>query len=86
MLSAAIEYKAFYESPLRLRELEEARGQLLKILDSEGHTVAAFEWGAISLPLDLREKLEPLVGREIGILRLDGYHVREIAGSGDRID
>lgn len=72
MLSAAIEYKAFDESPLRLREREEARGQLLKILDSEGQAVAAFEWGAISLPLDLRERLAGMVGREIACLRLDG--------------
>ena len=69
-----------------MRELEEARGQLLKILDSEGHTVAAFEWGAISLPLDLREKLEPLVGKTVAILRLNGYHIREVVGSGGRID
>jgi hypothetical protein len=77
MLSAAIEYKAFDESPLRLRELEEARGQLLKILDSEGQAVAAFKWGAISLPLDLRDELAGMVGRKIAILRLGGrYYIR----------
>lgn len=74
-----IEFKAFCESPHRLAELEEARGQLLRISEAEGHTVAAFEWGAISLPLEMREKLELLVGREIACLRLDGrYHIREV--------
>ncbi len=72
MLSAAIEYKAFDESPHCIAELEEARGKLIRVFEAEGQCVAAFEWGAISLPLDLREKLEPLVGREIACLRLDG--------------
>ncbi len=81
-----IEFKGFYESTRRLRELEEARGQLIGILEAEGSAVAAFEWGAISLPLDLREKLEPLVGKTVAILRLNGYHIREVVGSGGRID
>jgi len=72
MLSDTIEYKSFYESPRRLGDCEEAMGKLIRIFEAEGHTVAAFEWGAISLPLDLREKLEPLVGREIACLRLGG--------------
>lgn len=67
-----IEFKGFYESTRRLRELEEARGQLIGILEAEGSAVAAFEWGAISLPLDLRERLVGMVGREIACLRLDG--------------
>lgn len=74
-----IEFKGFYESTRRLRELEEARGQLIGILEAEGSAVAAFEWGAISLPLDLRERLVGMVGREIACLRLDGkIHVRRL--------
>lgn len=74
-----IEFKAFHESPRRLGDCEEAMGKLIRIFEAEGHTVAAFEWGAISLPLEMREKLELLVGREIAILRLDGrYYLREV--------
>ncbi|MGI5985285.1 MAG: hypothetical protein ACOX7O_05470 [Oscillospiraceae bacterium] len=74
-----ISYKSFYESPRRLGDCEEAMGKLIRIFEAEGHTVAAFEWGAISLPLDLREELESLAGREIAILRLGGrYYLREV--------
>ena len=62
-----------------MRELEEAKGELLRIFEAEGHTVAAFEWGAISLPLDLRDELRELVGMEIAILRLEGrFYVRGV--------
>lgn len=72
-----IEYKSILEAPHRLTDCEEAQGELLRIFEAEGHTVAAFEWGAISLPLDLREELTALVGRKIAILKLGGkYHVR----------
>ncbi len=74
-----IEYKSILEAPHRLTDCEEAKGELLRIFEAEGHTVAAFEWGAISLPLELRDELEPLVGRTVAVLRLDGYHVREAA-------
>lgn len=67
-----IEYKSFYESPRRLGDCEEAMGKLIRVFEAEGHTVAAFEWGAISLPLDLRERLVGMVGHEIACLRLDG--------------
>ena len=86
MLSDTIEYKSFYESPRRLGELEELRYTLLSVRCEDGQCIAKFPNGECALPLDLRDELEPLVGREIGILRLDGYHVREIAGSGGRID
>lgn len=67
-----IEFKAFHESPRRLGDCEEAMGKLIRIFEAEGHTVAAFEWGAISLPLEMRERLVGMVGREIACLRLDG--------------
>lgn len=86
-----IGYKPFHKNNRnaeahRIAELEEARGQLLGILEAEGHVVAAFGWGEIALPLDLREKLEPLVGKTVAILRLNGYHIREVVGSGGRVD
>mgnify|MGYP001301597547 CR=1 FL=1 len=74
-----IEFKGFYESTRRLRELEEARGQLIGILEAEGSAVAVFEWGEIALPLELREKLAPSVGRTVAVLRLGGrFYVRGV--------
>lgn len=63
----------------RLADCEEARGQLLRIFEAEGQAVAAFEWGEIALPLELREKLAPLVGRTVAVLRLGGrFYVRGV--------
>ena len=71
------EYKSSQETR-RLSELEEGRGKLLRVLILEGFAVAVFPWGAISLPVEMREQLEPLVGKEVCCLRLDGkFHVRE---------
>jgi len=69
---------AFPPDARPLRDLDEARGQLLKVLDREGFAVAVFSWGAISLPGELASRLHELLGKKIGILRLDGYHVREV--------
>ena len=80
------EYISFRRSPRRLREFEEEQHTLLGVRCEDGQCIAKFPNGEFALPLDLRAELAPLVGREIAILRLDGYHVREIAGSGDRID
>ena len=74
-----IEYKSFYESPRRLGELEELRYVLLGVRCEDGQCIAKFPNGEFALPLDLRDGLRELVGREIGILRLDGrYHVRVV--------
>lgn len=60
-----------------LQELEEARGELLRIMILEGMIAAVFPWGTIALPAELESRLRELVGKNIGILRLDGYHIRE---------
>ncbi|NBJ15738.1 MAG: hypothetical protein FNP40_09235 [Dehalobacter sp. 4CP] len=66
-------------SPHRLAELEEGRGKMIQVLTREGFAVAVFSWGAISLPEEMVRQLRELVGKEIGILRLDGhYHVRTV--------
>ena len=63
----------------RLQEFEEARGELLRVFESEGQCVTAFSWGCCSFPAELREELEPLVGKEVRCLGLDGrYHVRAV--------
>ncbi|WP_348305437.1 hypothetical protein [Methanothrix sp.] len=79
-----MEFKPFYKNNRNaeahhLQELEEARGQLLRIFEAEGQCVAAFEWGAVSLPGELEPKLEGMVGHEIAVLRLDSrYYVRGV--------
>jgi len=65
--------------PHHLRELEEARGVLLRLHEAEGRCIAIFAWGAVSFPGDLREMLADMVGRKCAILKLDGkYHFREV--------
>lgn len=79
-----MEYKPFYKNNRdaeahRLQELEEARGQLLRIFESEGQYIAIFAWGAVSLPGELLRELRELVGKEVCCLRLDGkYYIREV--------
>lgn len=76
---AVSEFKPM-DSPRRLSELEEARGQLLRVFEAEGQCVAVFSWGACSLPGDMIERLRELVGRKCAVLRLDErYHVRGVA-------
>jgi hypothetical protein len=62
----------------RLAELDEARGKLLRVFESEGQLVACFSWGAVSFPGELLPELRALIGKEIAILRLGRYHVREV--------
>ena len=72
-----ISYKSFHESPRRLAELEEQRHVLLSVRGKDGQCIANFPNGEFALPLDLREELTALVGREVAILRLGGrYYVR----------
>jgi hypothetical protein len=73
-----ISYKSFYESPRRLGELEELRYVLLGVRCEDGQCIAVFPNGEFALPLDLREELTALVGHKIAVLRLGGYHVREV--------
>lgn len=74
-----VEYKSFYESPRRLGELEELRYVLLGVRCEDGQCIANFPNGEFSFPPELREKLAPLVGRTVAVLRLDGkYHLRAV--------
>lgn len=45
----------------RLQELEEARGQLLRVFAKDGFCIAVFAWGCCSFP----EEMEPQL-REMG--------------------
>jgi hypothetical protein len=65
--------------PHRLADLEEARGVLLRVFEAEGQCVAVFDWGAISLPSEMKERLRQFVGDRISILRFDGkFHIRNL--------
>lgn len=73
------EHKSLSEPALRrLAELEESRGQLIQVHEAEGQCIAVFSWGAVYLPEELAGRLRELIGRKIGVLRLDGWHVREL--------
>lgn len=63
----------------REREFEESRGVLLRIHESEGFCIAVFAWGAVSLPKEMAERLRELIGKRVSILRLEGYHVRDLS-------
>jgi hypothetical protein len=60
----------------RLSELEEVLGELHSVEIEELGLVAVIGKITVLLPEELAEKLQALVGKRIGILRLDGYHVR----------
>ena len=67
------------EAPRRLREFEELRYTLLGVRCEDGQCIANFPNGEFIFPEEMRDGLRELVGREIGILRLDGrYHVRVV--------
>ena len=73
----------------RLSELEEVLGDLHSVENTEIGLVVVIGKITVSLPADLAEKLRGLEGRRIGILRLDGYHVRcfdeELAQGGEAL-
>ncbi len=70
-------YKSILEAPRRLQEFEEQRHILIGIRTEDGQCIAKFPNGEFALPLEMREELEPLVGRNVAVLRLGGrYYVR----------
>jgi len=64
--------------PRYISEYMEQRHKLLEVRIEDGQCIAKFVNGEFSFPAELREKLAPLVGRTVAILRLDGYHVRDL--------
>jgi hypothetical protein len=65
-------------STRRLSDCEEARGQLLQVLEQNGFVIAVFSWGAVSLPDEFAARLRDLVGCKVGILNLCGYRLRAL--------
>lgn len=75
------EFKNLSKSnPQRQQELEESRGILLKVLESEGQCIAVYDFGAVSLPGELAGRLRGFVGHKIAILHwIDGgYRIRDL--------
>jgi hypothetical protein len=60
----------------RLSELEEVLGELHSVENTEIGMIAIIGKISVLLPEDLAEDLMGLIGKRIGILRLDGYRVR----------
>jgi hypothetical protein len=63
--------KIFYMS-----ELDEVLGPLNAIEEYEGGIVALIGKIPVYLPSELTVKLQCLIGRRVGVLRLEGYRVR----------
>ena len=79
MIYVVQQYKSIPDAPRRLAELEEQRHILLSVRCEDGQCIANFPNGEFIFPEEMRDGLRELVGREIGILRLDGrYHVRVV--------
>lgn len=69
--------------PRRLAELEESRGELIRVHEAEGQCIAFYPWGAVSLPVEMIERLRELVGRKCAVLRIDGrFLVRDLGAEG----
>jgi len=63
----------------RLSDCMEQRHELLDVRIEDGQCMAAFPNGKFAFPAELHEKLVPLVGRTVAILRLDGrYYCRAV--------
>jgi hypothetical protein len=62
----------------RLSEYMEQRHKLLEVRIEDGQCIAKYPNGEFAFPSELREKLVPLVGQIVAVLRLDGYRVRKV--------
>ena len=79
MIHSCAEFKSISNpEPYHPQNLDESRGVLLRVHEAGGFCIAIFAWGAVSLPVELMGRLRELVGHKTGILRLDGWHVRNL--------
>ena len=60
----------------RLSELEEIVGDLRSVENTDIGLVAVIGKISVLLPEELASKLQGLIGRRVGVLRLDGFRVR----------
>ena len=62
----------------RMRELDEVLGPLNSLEEANGWLLALIGKIPVLLPMELQDRLQSLLGKRIGILRLDGYRIRSI--------
>ena len=76
------EFKSISEpGPRPLLELEEARDTLLSVSESEGYCIAVFKFGAVTVPLELMDRLKEMIGKRCAVLKFDGsYRLRCLDG------
>jgi hypothetical protein len=60
----------------RMRELDEVLGLLNSLEEANGWLLALIGKIPVLLPMELQDRLQSLLGKRIGVLRLDGYRVR----------
>ena len=60
----------------RMRELDEILGPLKSLEEANGWLLALIGKIPVLLPMELQDRLQSLLGKRIGVLRLDGYRVR----------
>jgi hypothetical protein len=61
-----------------MRELDEVLGPLNSLEEANGWLLALIGKIPVLLPMELQDRLQSLLGKRIGILRLDGYRIRSI--------
>ncbi len=59
-----------------MSELDEVLGPLIAIEEFEGGIIALIGKIPVYLPSELTVRLRGLIGRRVGVLRLEGYRVR----------
>jgi hypothetical protein len=64
--------------PYHMHEFEGVRGDLRHIEETDNGCLAFIGKIPVILPSELTGKLQSLVGRRVSVLKLDGYHVREL--------
>jgi hypothetical protein len=67
---------------VRPQEYDEVRGQLHQVEETDGGCLALIGKIPVLLPSELAGNLRGLVGRNVGVLRLSGFHVRDLDGEG----
>jgi hypothetical protein len=63
-----------------MKELDEVLGDLHHIEEAEGGCLALIGKIPVLVPPELTETLQGLIGRRVGVLRLEGYRVRDLDG------
>ena len=64
-------------APIMLRPWHEVVGPLIRLDDRDGVLIAEIGKIRVALPCDMKESFAPLLGRRIGIIRVDNIQGRE---------